>query len=128
MIDIPPSPSSPRIFFAEAEQRLTISGDSYPENTFEFYQPVFSWLKENLPALSKITMDVNIRYMNSSSTKCMLDILDMLDDVAKKGCNASVRWYYEVDNERARDIADEFQEDVDLPFEIIAVEPSGTPA
>lgn len=57
--------------------------------------------------------------MNSSSTKCLLDILDILNDAFKAGIDVSVDWFYEKDNSRALDLAEEFQEDLDLPFEIL---------
>jgi len=114
MLDIPATKSTPHIVYSEEEHRLSIIGESYPENTFAFYDPVFAWLHEHLPALDQINLHVNIKYMNSSSTKCMLDILDLLGESAKKGCTVSVSWFYETDNERALDIAGEFEEDVDI--------------
>lgn len=121
MLKIQATKSTPEIVYSEEEHRLSISGESYPENTFAFYDPVFTWLHEYLPTIDKIDLHVNIRYMNSSSTKCMLDILDLLGEAAKRGCTVSVSWFYEPDNERALDIAEEFEEDVEIPFEIIAL-------
>ena len=123
MIDIPATKSTPEIVFSEKDKRLSITGESYPENTFEFFKPVFEWLQETLPSIDKLTLAVNISYMNSSSTKCMLDILDILGECAQQGCDVSVVWYYEADNGRALDIAEEFEEDVEIPFEIVSIAP-----
>lgn len=40
------STSSPAVNFDAKTGQLTMSGESYPENTFEFYAPVIGWLKE----------------------------------------------------------------------------------
>jgi hypothetical protein len=40
-------------------------------------------------------LHVNISYMNSSSTKCILDILDLLAKSYESGSAVSVTWYYD---------------------------------
>lgn len=123
MIAIEATKSSPRIVWDEETNTLEISGDSYPENSFEFFAPLFEWLQEQLPRLPRLVFRVHIRYMNSSSTKCMLDILDILTERAAEGADISVRWYYDAGNERALDLAEEFREDLEIPFEILPLEP-----
>ena len=123
MLSIEATKSSPKIVFSESDSTLEIVGESYPENSFEFFRPVFQWFAERLPQLPSLVLKVHVRYMNSSSTKCVLDLLDLLADAARKGCQASVRWYCEQGNNRAFDLAEEFKEDLDLPFEIVALRP-----
>ena len=52
----------------------------------------------------------------------MLDILDLFAAASEKGTEVSVSWYYDRENERAFEIAEEFEEDAEIPFEIIAYE------
>jgi hypothetical protein len=111
--------SSPCIQFGEAE--LFIKGESYPENSFVFYAPVFEWLTAELEAAPRFRLTLDVSYMNSSSTKCVLDILDLLSEAARCGCDARVTWLYEAENERSLDLAEEFKEDIDIPFEIVPV-------
>lgn len=121
MINIDATKSTPRVFFSENEKRLSISGMSYPENSHEFFSPVFRWLEAALPRYDEFEFHVAISYMNSSSTKYMLDIFDLLNAAAEQGCRVSVTWEYEEGNERALDLAEEFKEDVAMPFEIVSV-------
>lgn len=121
MLNIEATKSSPRVVFDQQQRILSITGESYPENSFAFFEPIFDLLHNELERYKSIRLNVNISYMNSSSTKCMLDILDMLDVAYKNGCDAYVSWYYEKENERALELAEEFKEDIDLPFEIIAI-------
>ncbi len=122
MLNIEATKSSPCVVFCEQDKALTISGESYPENSFAFFEPIFEWFHNELPKYRQFILKVNISYMNSSSTKCMLDILDLISSASEKGCDARVVWYYEKGNERALDLAEEFKEDLQIPFEIIGIE------
>ncbi|PWC33351.1 biofilm regulation phosphoprotein SiaC [Azospirillum sp. TSO35-2] len=112
---------SPLIDFDPATGILRIEGESYPENSFDFYAPVFTWLEDYLkePAAA-VVLDIGLSYLNTSSIKCMIDVLEMLDGAHQNGQAVSVRWHYDRDNDRALDMAEEFAEDVSLPFEILA--------
>lgn len=125
MLNIKATKSSPEVVLDKSENTLRISGESYPENSFAFFEPIFEWFNNELPKYRQFKLKVNISYMNSSSTKCMLDILDILNEAAKKGCAASVSWYYENGNNRALELAEEFQEDMEIPFEIVAISAQG---
>ena len=125
MLDIQETKTTPRIIFSEESKTLAISGESYPENTFEFFKPVFEWLNSELTNCDEFILSVNIRYMNSSSTKCLLDIIDLLAEAAERGCSVSAVWYYDPENERSLDIAQEFEEDVTIPFTIMPENQSG---
>jgi hypothetical protein len=100
---------------------LFISGESYPENSFEFYEPVMNWLQESLADLPSLLLDINVSYMNSSSTKCMLDLLDLMEEASQGGKSVSARWRYDPENSRALELAEEFLEEVTFPF---SIEPS----
>jgi hypothetical protein len=125
MLNIPPTASTPAIDWNEESQTLSIFGESYPENSFAFFSPVFAWLAERLPELTAFRLRISVSYMNSSSTKCVLDIIDLLGEAAEKGCDVQIIWLYEKDNERARDLAEEFREDIDIPFQIVPIEEEG---
>ncbi|GAB6037935.1 DUF1987 domain-containing protein [Fundidesulfovibrio butyratiphilus] len=118
-LDIPASSASPAIRFQADPPTLLIRGESYPENSFEFYAPVLSWLGDALGQVPSFTADINVSYMNSSSTKCMLDLLDLLEEAAGRGVNVRAVWRYDPENPRSLDLAEEFQEEVTFPFDIV---------
>jgi len=119
MIDIKATSTSPRIAYRTEDRTLEIIGESYPENSFEFFAPLFSWLDARLKDPAPLKVEIDISYMNSSSTKCVLDLLDMLEEAHGGGREVSVSWFYDDGNDRALDLAEEFKEDVKLPFAII---------
>lgn len=116
---IPKTASTPQISFDPDRLKLYISGESYPENSFEFYAPIIQWVKEALAESAGLTLDINISYMNSSSTKCMLDLLDLLEEAHQNGAAVSIIWHFDKKNPRLLDLAEEFKEEVTLPFSIV---------
>ena len=59
----------------DAKGIVSLSGKSYPENTFEFYMPMMEWLEryfETSPA-EKTVVNMEIIYFNSGSSKLFFD-------------------------------------------------------
>jgi hypothetical protein len=101
---------------------LTLSGKSYPENTFDFYQSTLEWvtayLKQGLQKKTVIEMD--IIYFNSSSSKLFFDLFDLLEEAQDRGEEITVRWFYDAENENALEAGEDFKEDfVSLDFNLI---------
>ena len=122
-LNISGSQSTPSIVADWDQGRLTMQGDSYPENSFEFFYQVIDWIERYLNE-SQVPFHLELRlvYMNTSSVKAMMDIFDLLEDAHGRGRQVSVNWYYDPRNERVLDLADEFREDCSFPFEIAADE------
>lgn len=114
--------STPEIYFDPATGVLSMSGESYPENSFEFFRPILSWLSRfSAVHPGPLTLNTNLSYLNTGSTKCMMDILDLLEESYQNGKDVSVNWYYDEENQRAFETAEEFKEEVTVPFNIIPV-------
>ena len=123
-IDVQGSQSSPSIHSDWEKGVLAMQGDSYPENSFEFFGPVIEWVERFLRESAKpLVLELRLVYMNTSSVKAMMDIFDLLEDAHGTGREVSVNWYYDPRNERVLDLADEFREDCTFPFEIAADAP-----
>ena len=124
------SRSSPAIRFDADSRCLSISGESYPENAAAFYAPVFAWLKAFLADLVPgvaVQVDLDVRYLNSSSTKVMLNFLDLLEQAAQDGTPVIVNWRYDPDNQSILECGQDFSEELTaLTFNLVeqAQEPS----
>lgn len=100
---------------------VQITGESYPENSFDFYKPILEWIENFLINPSyPLQLELRLLYLNTSSTRCIIDILDTLQSAHDRGKSVLVRWYYEEGNDRSLEVAEEFREEVSIPFEIIA--------
>ncbi len=122
MMDNEATISTPAMRFDPSAGTLEMSGESYPENSFEFYAPLISLLETGMRELKSLRVAIKISYMNSSSVKCMLEILDILKDNAARGMEIVIDWYYDRENSRALELAEEFREEVELPFNILPLE------
>lgn len=100
---------------------LIMRGESYPENAFELFGPVFHWLEQYLSTQNApLRLELELVYLNTSSIKAVMDIFDMLEAAFAEGHNVSVVWYYDERNERVGELAQEFREDCTFPFQVAA--------
>ncbi|NQU64513.1 MAG: DUF1987 domain-containing protein [SAR324 cluster bacterium] len=113
---IEPTKYTPKIFFDAVNHRLEIKGETYPENTAEFYAPVFKWLEEYLAQLQDdaVTINIEINYFNSSSSKVLMDMFDMFETVVIAGKSLTLNWIYDRENESVLEYGQEFQEDLEV--------------
>jgi len=122
MIDIQGGRSTPRVLLDYDSHRFLIEGQSFPENSSNFFLPIIDWFKEYLEEKNvNMILDIKLLYVNTSSTKALFYILDLLDKAYNKGKNVSVNWYYDSENEMARETGLELLEDFKFPYRIIEV-------
>jgi hypothetical protein len=95
---------------------LKMSGSSYPENAIDFFGPIINWIKNYITQVKKpITMNLKLNYLNTSSTKCVLDIFEILEQFYQDGGVAEVNWYYEEEDEDILETGEELTEDIEFP-------------
>lgn len=113
--------SSPTVHFDPVENVLLLEGQSYPENAFKIYEPIFEWVDLYLSGLGEqqVVVEFRMPYMNTSSTKCIIMLLDKFDMAYSKGKHIYVRWICNPDNESEFECAEELKEDLSLPFDIV---------
>ena len=119
------SQSTPAVTADWNQGCLIMQGDSYPENSVEFFAQIIAWIEHYLKAKepsAPLRLELRLLYLNTSSVKAMMDIFDRLEEAHKRGRPVSVNWYYDPQNRRFVDFADEFREDCSFPFEIVAHE------
>jgi hypothetical protein len=118
-LEIAQTASTPKVLADSAQGRVFMAGDSYPENPFEFFQPIIDWIDTFLDKNDKpLGFDLELIYLNTSSIRAMMDIFDRLEESHQNGRNVSVLWSYDPDNERVGELAEEFKEDCTFPFTI----------
>ena len=75
---IPASVRTPAIDFDFGNNHLKLSGESYPEDVTEFYNPIFSALDAYLATLGSgsCRFDFELIYLNSSSAKAVMMLMN----------------------------------------------------
>ncbi|WMC09789.1 biofilm regulation phosphoprotein SiaC [Oceanimonas pelagia] len=112
--------STPDIVCDPVLGTVVMKGDSYPENSFEFFHEVIGWIEQYLEeSAGALRLELHLMYMNTSSVKAMMDIFDLLEAAFEKNRNVAVQWFFDPDNERVEELAEEFREDCSFPFEVL---------
>ena len=108
-------------FMARSRGLLEIEGASYPENAFEFFEPLKSWLDHYLNVINppEITANLRINYLNTSSSKCFYDILELLGKYQKGGGALKINWYYQSDDDDMLETGKELMDDAGVGMEFI---------
>jgi hypothetical protein len=112
--------STPKVTCDSEENYILIKGESYPENSFEFYEPIMDWVEEYIEELDdqKTTVELSLSYLNTSSTKSVMCILDILEEGYQEGKDITINWYYDKDNELSYEMAEDFMDYLEIPFKL----------
>ncbi|WP_040496794.1 DUF1987 domain-containing protein [Fulvivirga imtechensis] len=113
-----PTEDSPKIFLDPDSGRLLVEGRSFMEDTTPFHQAIISWLRNYFQEPQKSTvLELEIDYLNTSSTKMLIDILFELNKFYIFGNEVTVVWRYYQQDEDMEDLGHELEEMVDVPFQ-----------
>jgi hypothetical protein len=114
-LDIEATSRTPAVAFDFTGNRLKIAGESYPEDVTEFYGPVFAALDAYLGQLGggSCRVDFELIYLNSSSAKAIMMLMDKLDAAAKKGASVDIHWFYDTEDDTMQELGEEFGEDLE---------------
>jgi len=89
---------------------ISIVGKSYPENTFEFYEPIIKWIEKYFESgLKRLEVNMEITYFNSSSSKLFFDLFDLLEE--NNSNDIVINWIYDEENESALEAGEDFKDD-----------------
>ncbi|MCX6291690.1 MAG: DUF1987 domain-containing protein [Bacteroidetes bacterium] len=122
-LNIEGTSKTPFVSFSADDGVLEMSGKSIPENSIEFYQPLYHWLDQYLQLPAKTTtVKIQLEYFNTSSSKCLLDVFRKLEAVQKSGrSEVTVMWMYEEEDEDMMEAGDDYQSIVSIPFRLTKV-------
>ena len=112
---------TPLIILDPTQNTFEIKGRSIPENSVEFYAPVMKWLENyRHNPNEKTRLVVRLEYFNTSSSKCLIDILRQLELIHTEGGRVALEWYYEEEDEDMRESGEDFKEILKIPIHMIA--------
>lgn len=113
-LEIEGTSRTPAVSFDFAGNHFRLSGESYPEDATEFYGPLFSALDSYLATLGDggCRFDFELVYLNSSSAKAIMMLMDKLDAAARNGASIDIHWYYDAEDDTMQELGEEFGEDL----------------
>ena len=107
-LNIEATASSPKIVTYYKNKEISIKGESYPENPFKFYEPLIEFLNDYKKMEESLDLSIYLVYYNSSTTKVLYDIFDMLDE---SDLTTNIKWIYNESNELALENGEDYIED-----------------
>jgi len=111
---------TPYVNFDAESGIFKIIGRSIPENPEEFYNKLFNWTHEYFKNPQNETLiNVQLEYINSGSSKFILDFFQLFQDYKTKGHNCKISWYYEEDDEAVLELGKHYQAIIEVPFKLI---------
>jgi hypothetical protein len=112
--------NSPEIEFIAGTGELSMEGRSIPEDPGEFFERLIDWINEYFvsPA-DKTEMSIKLEYINSGSSKYMLEMLRIMKINHDAGKDVKILWYFEEGDESIEELGVHYEQTIQIPFEHI---------
>ena len=99
---------TPEIVFDKTKSEFRVSGKSYIEDARAHYMSVISWLEEYHKNPNPFTtFKFELEYVNTSSSKIIHDILNILENMHLDEHDVSIEWHYYPEDEDILDLGQE---------------------
>jgi hypothetical protein len=100
-----------------------LAGESYLEDTDEFYNNIINWLEAFIKEVKKpINFEFRLTYFNTSSSRSILNVLRVLKGYEDKGGSVKVDWYYPEDDDSIAEEAEDYVKDTGLKINIFPLQ------
>ena len=117
------TPKTPDIAFDSTAGIFEIKGMSCAEHALDFYKPVFDWLDEYIKDPRPVTiLNVKLKYFNTSSAKCILQLLERMGKIRENGFEIEIYWFYNKDDEQMITDGENYSVILGLPIKLVELE------
>ena len=115
---------TPNVELKSENGNCSITGESYLEEPFEFYEKISAWFKQYFSEGGEaITLDLKLTYFNTSSSRAILEMLRELKFLKDDGKDVTVNWYYpDPDDEEILMEGEDFMEESGLDINMVEYE------
>ncbi|MBN2613858.1 MAG: DUF1987 domain-containing protein [Bacteroidales bacterium] len=115
------SHDTPRVHFDKYSNRFEIMGVSLPPNIFEFYNPLLNWINDYCKNPNEHThLKLRFEYLNTSSTKMIMNLVTALGPAINRGSEVKVLWYYDSGDLEMKEMGEEFASNSTVPFHLVS--------
>lgn len=120
---------SPKVIFDVKNQKFELTGISRPEDVVAFFETIIykteSYVDNVLNEQNNLqdfvfNLRFDLTYMNSASSKYILQILDHFKKLYVKGAKIIVEWYYEDIDDQIFEDGEDLSDVIKIPFKLIA--------
>jgi hypothetical protein len=119
-INIEGTSKSPSVLSDSAQGLIEIKGRSNIENSMLFYKPIIDWIELYGQAPSEMTtINIQLEHFNTSSSKCILDLLKKAEIIHKAQKQVIVNWYYEMNDEDMMEAGEVYRTMTTIPIKLV---------
>ena len=121
LINIEATDETPKVILNPDTHTFEFSGKSLPEDVTQFYNPLMEWLEAYQESPGEKTQVIfKMDYFNTASSKLILDILMLLEEIHEETEGVKVEWHYREDDEDMEEAGEEYADIVEIPFDLIS--------
>ena len=100
---------------------MEFKGRSSPNASQSFYRPILHKIEQAFrKGIRSWTADFAFEYFNTSSAKCLFNILDKLATFKRSGVDITINWIYEACDEDMKESGEDYEDLLGLSFNYIA--------
>lgn len=111
--------NTPEVNFDPENGFISICGKSTTVNSAEFYKNFLEELKSGREFTGDIHLDLGLEFFNTSSAKCIYDILRELKVRENRGNKISINWFYDLYDKDMLEMGQDFSELVEIDFQFL---------
>lgn len=91
---------------------ISMKGEAYPENAVAFFGKLVEELRKYLALTGsgKLRVEMNLKYLNSASTKMLYKFVEELNLAAKKGRSVELAWCFESDDSMLQEFGEDLRD------------------
>ena len=112
---------TPAVMLDATSGKCSITGESFLEEPYVFYQHIANWFKRYAQASKHpLEVDFKLSYFNTSSSRAILELIRELKTLTQSGNEITVNWHYpDPDHDEMRMEGEDFMEESGLEIHLI---------
>lgn len=112
--------NTPEVLLNYSDGKFRMEGRSIPEDPAEFYEEIINNLNDYYNDPKPLTtIELKLEYVNSGSSKWLIDIFRLIKTNYDKGFQCKVLWYYDADDESIQELGQHYKQTFQIPFDLI---------
>ena len=121
-LKIASTPITPFFHFDFKSGMIEFRGRSLPSSPQKFYYPILEEIDTAFKkGVNKLTANFALEYFNTSSSKCLFNILKKLASYQQDGENVVINWFYEACDDDMKETGQDYEKILGVSFNHIQV-------
>ena len=102
---------------------IEFKGRSSPEASLDFFLPILDNIKNEFSSnCDSIQANFAFEYFNTSSSKCLFDILKNLAKMEREGKDVEINWFYEGWDDDMKESGEDYEDVLGVKFNYIIID------